>query len=112
MFLFYTTIVFCSISVPVCESIVHLVNGFPNCTNDDFRGSSCELVCNTGYLLNGTTTTECLDSGTWSYGDELPQCLRNDFFNLLEELLSLKPFNACMRLSRHLKYKSRFGQNA
>ncbi|XP_052224055.1 uncharacterized protein LOC127839712 [Dreissena polymorpha] len=60
--------------IPTCPPIVHLENGFLNCTDDNLRASVCEFSCYHGYQLNATSTVECQDNGTWS-GQGVPQCL-------------------------------------
>ncbi|XP_069378251.1 P-selectin-like isoform X2 [Paralichthys olivaceus] len=38
-------------------------------------GSRCTSTCDEGFLLNGTTSTDCTSVGTWS--TDLPHCLAN-----------------------------------
>lgn len=35
---------------------------------------TCELECNSGYTLSGTSQQVCTDSGEWSEADNLPFC--------------------------------------
>ncbi|CAG5085953.1 Oidioi.mRNA.OKI2018_I69.PAR.g11061.t1.cds [Oikopleura dioica] len=43
------------------------------CTQGNKVGSFCAFSCPTGYKLIGSTSTECLDSASWSE-EELPDC--------------------------------------
>ncbi|XP_045199207.2 uncharacterized protein LOC123553574 [Mercenaria mercenaria] len=61
--------------IPTCPPIVHITNGNSSCTNRNSRYSVCSFSCNNGYSLNGTGSAECQENGTWSYGDNIPQCI-------------------------------------
>ncbi|KAL4219042.1 hypothetical protein ACF0H5_021625 [Mactra antiquata] len=61
--------------IPTCPPIVHITNGNTECSDYNNRDSVCMFTCNHGYQLNGTINTTCLDDGSWSYGEDIPQCL-------------------------------------
>ena len=64
------------ISVPICPAIIDFAYGEYTCDNETNRGSICEFSCEEGYYLNTTNTTVCQDDGSWSFGEDMPECLR------------------------------------
>jgi len=62
----------------VCPALATPANGqAPSCTSDANFGSVCTFVCNAGYTLSGSATTECGGdgssvTGTWS--NPVPTC--------------------------------------
>lgn len=70
------------ISVPTCPPIIHITNGNSSCTDFNRRYSECSVTCNHGYQLNGTRSTVCEENGTWSYGEDVPQCISKIFLNI------------------------------
>ena len=72
----------CFSSVPVCAAIVNFKHGDYFCDHDNHRGSTCTFQCEEGYYLNTTNTTTCLDDGSWSFGENMPECFRKSDINL------------------------------
>ena len=58
-----------------CNNIFSVVNcgplhspefGAVSCSDGDLYNSVCRVDCDEGYILTGSATRTCLDSGLWS----------------------------------------------
>ncbi|KAL1022887.1 hypothetical protein UPYG_G00033760 [Umbra pygmaea] len=68
-----------------CDVLTSPTHGSVNCSGPHgqyFYGSQCQFSCEEGFLLNGTSDTECTSMGTWSRTS--PLCLARRCPLLLE----------------------------
>ncbi|XP_053397599.1 sushi, von Willebrand factor type A, EGF and pentraxin domain-containing protein 1-like [Mercenaria mercenaria] len=54
------------VDVTECDAYIPPSNGEVTCTADYIYGSECNLGCSDGYENRGTSSAECLESGSWS----------------------------------------------
>ena len=77
-YLFLVHIVF--IYVVYCQPLTDIGNGSITCSlGDDGVPSyqdTCDITCNTGYVLDGNATRTCLVDHTWSGADD--ECLKGN----------------------------------
>ena len=72
-----------------CLPLTDIDNGSISCSfGDDGIPSykdTCDINCNNGFALNGSTTRTCLDDGTWSGTDD--ECVKGNDVVLTELLV-------------------------
>ena len=68
------------VHIVYCQPLTDISYGNITCSlGDDGLPSyqdTCDIICNTGYALNGSTTRTCLGDRTWSGTDD--ECLKGN----------------------------------
>lgn len=74
----------CSPPAKRCHTLNPPSHGSLLCSNphEEFSfGSWCNITCDDGFVLNGTTDTKCTSVGTWS--TDMPRCLGKNLLSVV-----------------------------
>ena len=58
-----------------CGEVAAPAHGIVQCSNGDQFGSDCEFQCDHGFVMQGSPSVSCLDTGSWTASPASTTCV-------------------------------------